>query len=517
MTIKSHRPLREQMLRHRVHKMIRVSGDTFQAVVNCAVIICQRGAAAHDHTCQMADLTNVSIFEQHERFLHLLYQTEGFARRQNVANQTYAIYHYRQSLIQTNSNIPFFVASPKLFALMRDVGNEIRVADSGLSAVAYNVSLNGRDIRLFKLGDQYTGMGRTRHWLNRGLFQVMSGIKTGGNSKYLRLLSDEAQKTFERLEQGCFLDDDEAIALADEQKLNGITGRRCFVRFEMGCPLTPTAACCLVTTKPHLRSPSTGLAKHTPRCVLKGILIWRIPNTVFALSTNRSRSASRANTVRLSAVRTPPVFLNAAPRIFLRRGFPNAEWLGVLNSKLFRYVARELVNHTVNFGVDDIKEAPVLPRHAGVGTLVAQILRQQERNPRYDYATSEQVEIDRLVYAAYGLNEADIREVEDWYARRYKTLADAQRKKLAAKQGKGGVGGHVSPFTSMAKGRRCLGKGCDMTPSSPPSLGLGCLPFQIGSVGGTARRRVCQPARLLQRRLHTQECRPASIRRKRHS
>jgi hypothetical protein len=40
------------------------------------------------------------------------------------------------------------------------------------------------------------------------------------------------------------------------------------------------------------------------------------------------------------------------------------------------------------------------------------------------------------VYAAYGLNEADIREVEDWYARRYPKLAQAQRRALAAKQGK---------------------------------------------------------------------------------
>ncbi|HOS41892.1 MAG TPA: hypothetical protein PLG31_19355, partial [Spirochaetota bacterium] len=123
MTIKTHRPLREQMLRHRVHKMIRVSGDTFNAMVNCAVILTQRGAAPADHTCQMADLTNVSIHDQYERFLHLLYQTEGtgqMSRRQNVSNQTYAIYHYRQSLIATNYNLPFFVASPKLFALMND-------------------------------------------------------------------------------------------------------------------------------------------------------------------------------------------------------------------------------------------------------------------------------------------------------------------------------------------------------------------------------------------------------------
>jgi len=63
-------------------------------------------------------------------------------------------------------------------------------------------------------------------------------------------------------------------------------------------------------------------------------------------------------------------------------------------------------------------------------------LEKQQTNSSYDYASNEQVEIDRLVYAAYGLNEADIREVEDWYARRYPKLAQAQRRALAAKQGK---------------------------------------------------------------------------------
>jgi hypothetical protein len=67
--------------------------------------------------------------------------------------------------------------------------------------------------------------------------------------------------------------------------------------------------------------------------------------------------------------------------------------------------------------------------------LVLSIIDQQRANPRYDYASNEQLEIDRLVYAAYGLNEADIREVEDWYARRYPKLAKAQKEKLAAKLG----------------------------------------------------------------------------------
>jgi len=64
------------------------------------------------------------------------------------------------------------------------------------------------------------------------------------------------------------------------------------------------------------------------------------------------------------------------------------------------------------------------------------VIAKQAVNPSYDYASNEQLEIDKLVYEAYGLNDADIREVEDWYVRRYPKLAAAQRANLAAKQGK---------------------------------------------------------------------------------
>ena len=37
--------------------------------------------------------------------------------------------------------------------------------------------------------------------------------------------------------------------------------------------------------------------------------------------------------------------------------------------------------------------------------------------------TNEQVEIDRLVYQMYNLDEEDVKEVEDWFFRRYPRLA----------------------------------------------------------------------------------------------
>jgi hypothetical protein len=49
---------------------------------------------------------------------------------------------------------------------------------------------------------------------------------------------------------------------------------------------------------------------------------------------------------------------------------------------------------------------------------------------KYDYASNEQLEIDKLVYEAYGLQKDDIEEIENWYSRRYPRLSAAQKANL---------------------------------------------------------------------------------------
>jgi hypothetical protein len=137
MTIKSHLPLRKMLMQNYIHKMIRVHPDTFRATVNTVVMIAERNIYEKDqngksivsfddqHICQMADLTNLSIHDAYDEFMQVLSQTKGVffentATQQNTVKQKYAIYYYPQALIRTNSNLPFFVASPKLFAFQND-------------------------------------------------------------------------------------------------------------------------------------------------------------------------------------------------------------------------------------------------------------------------------------------------------------------------------------------------------------------------------------------------------------
>lgn len=458
MTIKTHRPLRQQMLQHRIHKMIRVSGDTFKATVNCAIILCQRGASPPEQTCQMADFTNLSVHEQYERFLHLLYQTEGFARRQNVSNQTYALFHYRQSLISTNSNLPFFVASPKLFALMNDTSPVKHETIGGKRVPVRNVTLNGNTVQIVKLGD---------------ITEVKVGLQTGDNDAYL-FQNQNARGSYRSIQDYCqFLlteDDLEKIRSDETLRLNvihrGISkedkkssryfGGRYIVPYDKGGEsdsdegwmpnywvptnyfldwseeaVTAIETVTIADAYRRKRKPVPAGKPHYETTVA-GLI--RNSDFYFKVGITFSDTGFYAPTFRLSSAGTFDVM-----GMTLFTDTDSEQLCGFLASRMTRFFVKNCVNSSVHTQVEGLKLLP-FPKpqleRGRVADLVRSIVQYQRCNPRYDYASNEQLEIDHLVYDAYGLNETDIREVEDWYARRYPKLAAAQRRALAAKQGK---------------------------------------------------------------------------------
>ena len=104
--------------------------------------------------------------------------------------------------------------------------------------------------------------------------------------------------------------------------------------------------------------------------------------------------------------------------------FNNHMILGNFVCKLIKFLGKNFIDHTIVFQVDENKELPLLSTVSDeVVTLVNKIIAKQQENPRYDYLTNEQKEIDQIIYQMYGLNESDILEVETWYARRYPKLA----------------------------------------------------------------------------------------------
>ncbi len=118
--------------------------------------------------------------------------------------------------------------------------------------------------------------------------------------------------------------------------------------------------------------------------------------------------------------------------------FDRITLLGLLSSMIAKYIIKLYCDHTVN-STASVIEKIIIPcstkkNRKDIENLVNQIVKKQKQNPRYDYASHEQIEIDRLVYEAYGLDDDDIQEVENWYVRRYPKLAAAQKANLEAKQ-----------------------------------------------------------------------------------
>jgi tRNA1(Val) A37 N6-methylase TrmN6 len=431
MTIKSHLKLRKHLMQNYVHKMLRVHPDTFNATVNTVVMVAERNTQKEigdKHICLMADLTNISIHDNYEHFVEVLNLTKGVdfeSVKANIANEEYAIYYYPQALIKTNSNLPFFVASPTLFNIIND---SCPIITNGRINKCYK---NGNLI-LFQLGDDYDGNGNNKRWKKSGLFRIASGIKTGNNSKYLATIDKDAQKNFERVDTSKLLTEAQVKLLPETQKKAGITGKKAYVRFEMGMPSDTDNG-----VLPCYFQPDSSIAINWSKdsyVDMKNESHSDLANSEFRfLPLNEQISFSFAGqyapTFRIASA---PIFLNAASRIHIPNVNDVFGWLGFLNSKLFRFKSKSFINHTVNFGIDDLKRILTLEKHNFLKNIVSAILDKQFQNENYDYASHEQIEIDKLVYEAYGLNAEDVNEVENWYARRYAKLSAAQKANLRA-------------------------------------------------------------------------------------
>ncbi|MBL7112827.1 MAG: hypothetical protein ISS19_12900 [Bacteroidales bacterium] len=433
MTIKSHLPLRKQMMQNYIHKMIRVHPDTFRATVNTAIIICERNVYPkgsdgvpiptfnEKHVCQMVDMTNISIHQQYDRFVDILHQTEGFELRKQVSNSEYAIYYYPQILIKNNSNLPFFVASPKLFQLMKDQGEDlIKEVDqvNGKTVHKRNITFNTKLVEIYKLGD----VGVAPH-----------GISTGDNKKYIRVKSNRTGQ-YKSIEDYMICPEKEILSITEKGKTKGLDKdwtklTDCFVPFEKGGESDSDDG-----WLPNYYVPTIyyiNWAKGAIEDMKKNVgCAWKNEKYFFRHGLTFSISGIYAPTFRLNS---GGVFEAKGSGLFCEI-LDNETLLGVIASKFARYIFKSFIKHSVDTSGDDIASfillcAEIKEFHR-IRELVKRIIEQQKLNQRYDYASHEQIEIDRLVYEAYGLNAEDIEEIENWYARRYPKLSAAQKENL---------------------------------------------------------------------------------------
>jgi hypothetical protein len=476
MTIKTHFELREKLMDNYIHKMIRVHKDTFGATVNTAITLCERNEFPLDeqekkkvkqfdenHTCLMVDLTQTSIHKEHDRFIQLLDKTVQYTHPLPVgdneqsevkngilfmrnhswtseSSEEYALYSYPQSLINRNSNKPFFVASPKLFGLMVD-DEEVatkKVAVNDKDVTAREIIMNGQAVEVVKLGQ---------------IADVKVGLQTGDNDSYL-YQNPEARGTYGDINEyrKYLLTEEDLETIQNDENLrlsvieNGISkddpssdryfAGRYVVPYDKGGE-SDSGGGWLPNYFVQANYFINWDELHASTLISEALLnknstkpYPRNKNYYFINGISFSDTGEYSPTYRINF---GSVFDQKGSCIIpLNESFVK-NLLGVLSTRLTKYFVRTCINNTVSSHVDCQKEIPIIYgslKSDMISNLVDEIITKQQKNKLYDYSSNEQIEINHLIYEKFGFGKLDILEVENWYARRYPKLVQAQKENL---------------------------------------------------------------------------------------
>lgn len=473
MTIKTHKKLRDYILNNQIHSMIRAHPDTFRATVNTAVIICERleEETKTDGQVLMADFTNTSIHERHDRFVDLLekaveYRQPDFEGEScqldevlymkgtdwtSESSEEYAIYTYPQALVKTNSNHPFFVASPKLFALMNDTTSpKKQININGEKVLGREIKLNGKKVDVFKLEQ---------------IAEVKQGLATGDNDAYL-FQNPEARGNYRNINdyEEFLLTEADLDKIRSNEKLRleviekGISKDdpssdryfkgRYIVPYDKGGEsdseggwmpnyYVPTNYFIdwsewavnrlkTYTIAQRIREKKEN-KKIKPHYEATTCAVIRNPDKYFSPSISFSRTGVYSPTFRIGSISKfdtegSMIFQSVLDQIYL---------CGLLSSKFTKFQLKNFIGHTVHTQVDELKEFMLSIKDANkIKKQALEIIKKQKKDLMYDYSTCQQIDVDYLVYQAYGFNWKDIVEIENWYTRQYSKLVKAQKKNL---------------------------------------------------------------------------------------
>ena len=479
-TIRSHKQLRDILLeKTHIQNLISVPSDTFKAAVNVGVYSFLKKDINKDEEINWilaADFSPLSIFEgQVEAALELLSDLEppvnGADPNQynhpciyndelmgytEVSERDWALFLYRQNLINLFSNHSFFIASPKLFLLMQDEQQAI-YKDPENQLIIRKLASNSRNISVYKLGE---------------IADIDTGITTGDNDYYLRQSRAKiagVKKNYKLINKDLVLNEIDLINIRTNSEMrdaiidkgifresgaiNHFDGRYFIPYYKGGSSkidagwlpnyYVPTDFFIDWSEESVQRMKSLTIAERmlkegkSKNSIKKhyyhtNAAIFRNMNSWFREGITSSSKGEYSPTFRLMDI---GLFDKQTSAIFPKFG-ERLSLLGLLSSKFFRFSVRNFLQNTVSIEADALKLA-LIPLHiynTNLTDLVNSIVKKQKKDLLYDFMTNEQVEIDKIVYEMYNLNEQDIHEVETWFFRRYPTLANNIEKKLKEKE-----------------------------------------------------------------------------------
>lgn len=400
-TIKGHKPLRKRLIQEATIKyVLDLPRWVFEATVDTCILALEKGAPPDHHKLVAADLCSIPKGDWKTLSANLEAAAGGGP---DVQTTTCARYTFRQSLIGQLPNWPFFVGSANLARYLTEPKSK-------------------------RLGKTYTKIGgRGKSWNDDGICQIISGIKTGDNQRYLRKKCSSTRGENLGVVNAEDIIDEASLADATdyERKTGFDANSQCFVPLDKGESSDAQGGWLpnyFVQTEYFVdwSTQAVESMRSEPHSDLAN------PEFRFCKGITYSRTGDYAPTFRLSC----GGILESKSCGLFTDDMALETLLGILCSRFVRYLAKIFVMHSVETSVGMIGNIPVRVPTPDIDLrirgLISEIVAEQEHDPRYAYYCNQQVEIDAEVYSLYELCAEDIREVELWFCRRYDKLAKAQ-------------------------------------------------------------------------------------------
>jgi hypothetical protein len=325
-----------------------------------------------------------------------------------------ARYTVRQGAIRTFSRLPIFDALPRLYEFMQNVS----------AAPPSTVVLSSIDGARTK--EVPAPEFRSRRVVKvRDLAEVKIGLQTGDNARFYRVrkgvTGGAVKGGYKEVDPRNVVSAKSLSKLTKSDRLNGIvindpTNDRYFVPLDKSAESDIEAGILSMFYQPvdfYIDwSVAVAEMKDLPGAV------FRNPEYYFRRGISFSNTGIYSPTFRLSH---GGVFDQKGSCIF--SDFFEPEFLlGVLSSTFVKYLVKSFINHGVDAQLDDVPiVVPTASERTAIIDKVRQIVQHQMANPQHDFRP-QLAELDKLIFALYGLTDPEIGEVNTWYERRYPAL-----------------------------------------------------------------------------------------------